>query len=149
METGKSNMHIFTGWARALCRLNRDLGSILPDGESAGCCPGACFILGECFSPVSALSLIHNSHPPSLSHSLRFQSECTGALSIAHKTTRLSVYFSLLVTRCTKRNLLQLSLTLCCHLLLLHQETVRNLKRLDLLPVSTSFCTLSCSLTLS
>ncbi len=51
METGKSNMHIFTGWARALCRLNRDLGSILPDGESAGCCPGACFILGECCSP--------------------------------------------------------------------------------------------------
>ncbi len=67
METGKSNMHIFTGWARALCRLNRDLGSILPDGESAGCCPGACFILGECCSPLYALSLIHNSLPPSLS----------------------------------------------------------------------------------
>lgn len=126
METGKSNMHIFTGWARALCRLNRDLGSILPDGESAGCCPGACFILWECCSPLSALSLIHNSLPSSLS--LPFKSECTGALYFAHKNcSPLSVYFSSLVTRSTNRNLLQLSLKLSCHLLLSHQETVRNL----------------------
>ncbi len=126
METGKSNMHIFTGWARALCRLNRDLGSILPNGESAGCCPGACFILWECCSPLSALSLIHNSLPPSLS--LPFKSECTGALYFANKNcSPLSVYFSSLVTRSTNRNLLQLSLKLSCHLLLSHQETVRNL----------------------
>lgn len=29
MATGKSNMHILTGWARALCRLNGDLVSIV------------------------------------------------------------------------------------------------------------------------
>lgn len=35
MLTGKSNMHILTGWARALCRLNRDLVSMLQSERSA------------------------------------------------------------------------------------------------------------------
>lgn len=32
---GKSNMHILTGWARALCRLNRDLVSMLHRDRSS------------------------------------------------------------------------------------------------------------------
>lgn len=69
METGKSNMHIFTGWARALCRLNTDLVSILPDGDSAGCCPGACFIFGNAALP-RMLSLIRGSLSLPFNHSL-------------------------------------------------------------------------------
>lgn len=73
-------------------------------------------------------SLIDTQLPPSLSLSLPFKSECTGALYFVNKNcSPLSVYFSSLVTRSTNRNLLQLSLKLSCHLLLLHQETVRNL----------------------